>query len=246
MMKSKIFDEYLDLARNSYEYNNYPFPYNEDCFCSEYCCCLTDLDTEDIGRLGLEFDNGATKGCILSDLEDRYVLKVPFHSAYSYDEDIEIEFNNAYVVNWVTGELISSNTNDDYCFIEKYMSDTFIEAGLGDCICKVELYGDIDGHPIYIQEKATEQASCHSSSHSYEECKEFVESMKSSYNKEKYYSTFEDEWAIDFIEYHGEDKYIKMIDILAASGINDLHYGNYGYIDDKPVLIDYSGYRENI
>lgn len=245
MMKSKIFDEYLDLVRESYEYNGYPFPENCDCFGynSPYCC-MTDLKDEDLSRLKLDFECGASKGCVLSKYEKKYVLKVPFLNIYDEDEGREIDFNNAYLINPATNQYIFSNNRDDYCYLEKYMSDVFVKSGLGNCICKVESYGDIDGHPLYIQERATEFENTHSSTRSIDECKDFVETMKSSYGEEKYFLTFEDEWAMDFVDYHGEDKYVQMIDILAAYGVNDLHLGNYGYVNDRPVLIDYSGYKD--
>ena len=40
------------------------------------------------------------------------------------------------------------------------------------------------------------------------------------------------------------DNWGRLYDFLYDNGINDLHYGNIGYIDGSLVYIDFSGYRE--
>ena len=45
-----------------------------------------------------------------------------------------------------------------------------------------------------------------------------------------------------FVYKYGEKMLNGFWDFLYNSGINDLHMGNVGLIDDKPVFIDYSGF----
>ena len=40
------------------------------------------------------------------------------------------------------------------------------------------------------------------------------------------------------------DNWDRLYDFLYDNDINDLHYGNVGYIDGSLVYIDFSGYRE--
>lgn len=51
------------------------------------------------------------------------------------------------------------------------------------------------------------------------------------------------ELGLNIYEYYGEDKYRKMICFVQENNINDLHGGNFGYINGAPVIFDYSGYR---
>ena len=48
-------------------------------------------------------------------------------------------------------------------------------------------------------------------------------------------------WLLPY--YTNEDKVNELFDFLNENSINDLHSGNIGYIGDRIVLIDYSGYR---
>ena len=49
------------------------------------------------------------------------------------------------------------------------------------------------------------------------------------------------EWLLPY--YSDEDRVSKLFDFLNEADINDLHSGNIGYIGNRLVLIDYSGYR---
>lgn len=48
-------------------------------------------------------------------------------------------------------------------------------------------------------------------------------------------------WLLPY--YTDEDKMNRLFEFLNESDINDLHSGNIGYIGNRLVLIDYSGYR---
>lgn len=49
-------------------------------------------------------------------------------------------------------------------------------------------------------------------------------------------------WIKDCIIHHGAEKTIRLFEFLADNSCNDFHTGNVGYIGDKPVILDYSGY----
>lgn len=248
-MKSAVFEEYLEKVRNAYEYNKTGFPKDCDTFEDTDNCFLDAIDNDS----PIFFEAGVTKGCILSTDETNYVLKVPFCQAWNDWDDEYDQFEGAFMVNKETGEFIFDNGNFNYCYLEAYLSDVFIKEGLGDCICKEELFEDIDGFPIYIQERATISYGEEEYDRSYYDANgkyaikyRYSEEERDNYisSTDKKYKKFATEFALDFINYHGLDKFIKVIDIIDRFGVNDMHHTNYGYIGDRPVLIDYSGYRE--
>ena len=51
-------------------------------------------------------------------------------------------------------------------------------------------------------------------------------------------------WVHEFLEVYGEDTFEEFTNFLTCFGINDLHSGNVGYWNNKPVIFDYSGYYE--
>ena len=44
--------------------------------------------------------------------------------------------------------------------------------------------------------------------------------------------------------YYGEEKFEIILNFLNENGINDLHNGNWGFIGERPVIFDYSGFHE--
>lgn len=53
------------------------------------------------------------------------------------------------------------------------------------------------------------------------------------------------EWVMNLLyEYMGMEKFLKFLDYIEENRINDLHTGNIGSLDGRPVLFDYAGFRE--
>lgn len=48
----------------------------------------------------------------------------------------------------------------------------------------------------------------------------------------------------EFLRLYGEEEYNRLTKFCQSWLINDIHYGNIGYIKDKLVLIDYAGYLD--
>lgn len=46
----------------------------------------------------------------------------------------------------------------------------------------------------------------------------------------------------EFVRLYGEEEYERLAQFCCEKGINDIHYGNIGYVGDRLVLIDYAGY----
>lgn len=52
-------------------------------------------------------------------------------------------------------------------------------------------------------------------------------------------------WAKCIISLYGKNVAKTLSNFVMAQGINDLHYDNIGFINRKPVILDFSGYKGN-
>ena len=71
---------------------------------------------------------------------------------------------------------------------------------------------------------------------------EFKNSTTSEKCKQLGVGCFNSCWLSDFLDYFGEDIFQKFMKFIDKQNIGDLHSDNIGYIGNRPVLIDYSGY----
>lgn len=106
--------------------------------------------------------------------------------------------------------------------------------------------GDLNGVPVYIQQKAETLDFIGRRPVSKEEkiSLNFNRVMiNSSKDKvDEWYCPVNDEFACDLIKFYGEELATKMIAFLRER--NDMHSANVGYIEKKPVLIDYGGFTK--
>lgn len=158
-------------------------------------------------------DNGAVKYCIMSDL-----------------------FFSDYVVKFCGEDF-------DYCEREYTNYLAAVDRELGQFFPYTDFLGELNGLKFYIQERAV----CDS---------EYVNSVWYESLRESYEGAYEDEdedfinsriWdAVDDLE---DDERLQMIyavqdleDFINEYRINDLHEANFGFIDERLVIIDFSGY----
>lgn len=63
------------------------------------------------------------------------------------------------------------------------------------------------------------------------------------FNFDEYFNRIPDRWIADLISTIGIERTIDFFEFLIDTSYNnDLHHSNIGYIEGKPVLVDYSGY----
>ena len=193
------------------------------------------------------WNTGASKLVILPFGED-FVIKIPFNGQYcGYEVDDE------------TGEIISEGrweyfTSDEYysenmefdgnyCGREADISDMATAEDLEECFAITECVGRCRGYLIYKQARATtildDVLDEKSDSLSLEERK----SIRDKCNNMGVYG-FNIYWLKDFLEFFGEEILKQLDRFINTYDINDLHTSNVGYIGNRPVLIDYSGYFE--
>jgi hypothetical protein len=195
---------------------------------------------------------GATKGVIIPlDNEINIVVKIPFYGEgdegeffnedtgeYEIDEDAFFEYYGAYFESADT----YINFDGNYCALEEYIYNYCAEKGLAGCLAKTEKVFEINDVPVYIQEKAftisemsEDEYERRSSSHSDEE---------KQYAEDNITCEINPMWTCDAIEYAGEQVIKELMQLLEDIDCSsDLRNCNIGYIGERPVLIDYCGYR---
>jgi len=191
------------------------------------------------------YRTGASKFCIIPKETD-YVIKIPFNSL------LEEEY-------WDNDDDESSYEKfldplDDYCDIEAYNYKIAKEQYPGAEMFLAETKFLYSGFNIcfYIQEKATVFNELDGE---WDKRKEVSKSYKTKNENSKiddviYESCYDDlppVWLRKLLEYglsHNVMENVnQFINFLAEYQINDLYGNNLGFIGDKPVLFDYSGWE---
>ena len=190
---------------------------------------------------------GASKLVILPFGED-FVIKIPFNGTYCDDE---IDYETGEVLSegrwecFTSEEYYSENMDFDgnYCGREADISDIATAEDLEECFAITECVGRCGDYLIYKQARATtilaDVLDEKSDSLSLEERK----SIRDKCNNMGVYG-FNIYWLKDFLEFFGEEILKQLDKFINTYNINDLHTSNVGYIGNRPVLIDYSGYFE--
>lgn len=182
---------------------------------------------------------GCTKLVLFpKDLE--LVVKIPFNCSSETLESWDSETGEDIVEEYYF-ENAEGEEGWNYCAAEEYYYSEACSCGVEDAFLENKFIGYIKGHPIYIQKKVL----------MYEESEgtfaEKEESVKKSVAalKKDYLVSFPDKWAADFIEYYGEEKMRQLVEFLEDYvSHNDFHQGNLGYIEGRPVIVDYGGFLD--
>lgn len=102
--------------------------------------------------------------------------------------------------------------------------------------------------PVYIMEKVKDVDNI-SNAYNISMKVPYVASLSTEdYQKIQYaYDRCRSEWVMNLLyEYMGMEKFLKFLDYIEKNCINDLHCGNIGSLDGRPVLFDYAGFREEL
>lgn len=100
--------------------------------------------------------------------------------------------------------------------------------------------------PVYIMKKVKDVDNI-SNAHNINMKVPYVASLSAEdYQKIQYaYDRCSSAWVMNLLyEYMGIEKFLKFLDYIEKNRINDLHTGNIGSLDGRPVLFDYAGFRE--
>ena len=176
-----------------------------------------------------DYATGATKSVLIFE-QLGFVIKIPFcRNSEDYDDYYEY-------CNYFTGA--DTDNGWDYCEAEADKYQRAEEEGISMCFAKTEKIGEIDRYPIYMQELASIYKNVnYQSSHTEEDSRQ-VNSICDSNN----FYIFNIEWLSDAFHFYGEKIFHKLLEFIRTVGINDLHDSNIGYIENRPVLVDYSSF----
>ena len=172
------------------------------------------FEAKELEKKGLYCTNGLTKAVLVFDELD-WVVKIPLHVDYSRSDGGSIT---------------------DYCERERFIYEQAKERGVAELFAESYFLMDFCGRPIYIMKK--------------------VEDNKEKISTDLYDKAISEGYEIDFeymepeeqveeLFYYYYDDYLlqEYFAFCEDYGVNDVHTGNIGYDeDDKPVIIDYSGY----
>lgn len=183
------------------------------------------------------YETGASKLVIIPENED-FVIKIPFEGMYpeaEWDDENEEYYESEFE------HFCGADTNNewDYCEVEAERYELSKTYGVEQCFAKCEKIAEIDGYPIYIQQKAKMYNCLEKSNHTEEDIKSV-----SKICSDNYYECFNKEWLGDVFNYFGEKIFNIFMQFLSDFNVNDLHSGNLGYINGKPVLVDYSSWND--
>ena len=181
--------------------------------------------------------SGVSKVAIIPK-EKNYVIKIPYYGKYRKSNGIKC-FDPYFS---------SISKSGDYCKSEEIIYNKAKANGLGTFFAEIEQIGKIKSIPIYVQRKAVIFEDVHYPEDDEEENLNECEISIFKTITAKYPDLVEDEylplsWMKDFIFSYGELAFDKLYSFLSDNNIQDLHSENIGYICERPVLVDFSGFE---
>lgn len=189
-----------------------------------------------------DYNYGISK-LVLTPIGENFVIKIPFtgsyeDSYYDYDEDGYEEVMPEYT----PFEWGSTDRHQywDYCMGEMLNYRKAKAQGADELFCKTSLLGFVNCYPIYIQQRAIPYTEAEWNPELYPNERTSKTKDLCRKNHLCYFNTI---WQTDVLSYYGEKKFKKFFNFIDGN-INDLHDGNLGYIGEKPVIFDYSGFEE--
>lgn len=130
----------------------------------------------------------------------------------------------------------------NYCNLECALYEKAVERGLGAYFAEEKLLGELScGHPVYYQQRCTPICDLEIDYNSADYERKSRKARKTCDDNEIY--CFNSLWISDFLEMYGLDEFIRLDAFLNEMQIGDLRDCNIGYLDNAPILFDYSGFR---
>lgn len=207
-------------------------------------------------NIDFRIESGASKGVLIPrNKKLNFVIKIPFQENFNIDEMYSWGYSQICEPNepfvhakvFVDNKWEGSDNYDDYCYCEALITDEARKAGVANFIAQTEIYDealvDFQTIPIYVSERAEESFDLAKSS---KKTKRMTKGERETIANTVYShdSSIPIQWCFEAVEYYG----IKMVDtflnFVDEHRLNDFHSGNLGYIEGRPIIIDYSGFND--
>ena len=191
-----------------------------------------------------DYAHGSSK-LVLFLKDANFVVKIPF-TGYMIDDGEYSDYCDNYY-DFECAEEDDSGECWDYCTTEVTMYQRALAAGVEKYLLETKKIGEINGYPIYIQEKCV---NFFDSSVNAPTNKEKIASRNNLEDNNIYAEVLSSVFCfycyLDII--NGEDTYESFgrFNNFAEEYLSDIHNGNIGFnICGKPVILDYSGFHES-
>ena len=185
--------------------------------------------------------NGATKAVLQPKGKD-FVLKIPFEGEWQEDWCYNEENDDYDLIEEYFCEFQGSGgvSNDwDYCQREVELYNLAAEAGLGEIFVETFFVDYVNGHPVYAQQRVDKVGGWNGKSD------EERSSTRDKLSKAGQHAPMDLDWVATFLEFYDEELLFRLFKFLDEEWIDDdLHNGNIGYLNGRPVIFDYAGFRE--
>lgn len=188
--------------------------------CSEYICCGMNLE-----EVCVNVCSGASRGVLIFR---------PVGNIDEYSTNVQRLFS--YVVKF-------DLSDEKYTEKEvKYYEDA-VDEGLEDYFAEIHKGGNFDGVDYYVMEQVKCDEDRSSSEMYLAYCEKMDMDSEDEESVDEYCDQSSEEILYTFIEnVYGEKVADRINDFCIDHDINDIHNGNIGYLNDKPIIIDYAGY----
>lgn len=156
-----------------------------------------------------------------------------------------------FVIKWSIAYYDASDDWDE-ALEEVSIYNKAVEAGLGMFFPKTEVFCSINGITFVIQEKVDFSALSipyiKENKYKYQTktvSPIIIEKMDNCFYQMKRGRELNPLWASMAIVLYGKRKCKALCKFIVENSINDLHYSNIGYLKDKPIILDFSGYHRD-
>ena len=213
---------------------DYKLGYYIDGACAEEIECNWEGYNDAADHYGIWMSSGATK-FVIGDDDCDYIIKFcPNGSDYDYCGR-EVEVYEEAVCAGYADKFAWCAKLFDYKFNDCYTLPVYV---MEWCQCSYDMIDDEMDDWHYTK---------YCSSHGIEKSDDAIIAYDNEGRCEKDYDERMMEWAYSVwgLDYHNPEHY-DFCRFMRGMSINDIHAGNWGWCDNRLVLVDYSGYGENL
>lgn len=211
-------------------FENIDCNYDKEAFTEEECEWLAEEVMTNNSSFSWDYEVGATKLVLIAEELD-YVIKIPFNGAN----------------NWAVGFQDFYGLPEgvyDYCQYEQELYDKAFFAGVREMFLPLIFVDRIKTIPVYIQEKV----SCFYAPRTYSKNSEEYLKEKLKRNEGYLSHKIPFNWIAQVMDFLGSvEKFENFMNFIKKEHIDlDLHVNNVGFINGRPIILDYGGYFEEV